>query len=123
MKIRLIFAFLVALAVNLNAQITSTGGQVYLCEDCKASYLNPDIYVAPQYFPNTQNIGIRCIVSDPSIDYNEQAEFLVMATKAELDGLAGTGTGDTEKFISACQKFVTTYLESITANAAITFTP
>lgn len=122
MKNKLILLFC-CISAFVNAQITSSGGQVYLSEDGKASYLNPDIYVAPQYYPATQNIYIRCIVSDSSIDYNEQAEFALIATKAELDGYTGSGTGDTEKFVSACQKFVVTYLESITANAAITFTP
>lgn len=122
MKNKLILLFCCISAI-LSAQITSSGGQVYVSIDGKASYLNPDIYVAPVYYPATQNIYIRCIVSDPSIDYNEQAEFSIIATKAELDGYSGTGTGDTAKFISACQKFVSTYLETIPANSGITFTP
>ena len=105
------------------AQISSSGGHVYLRQGDITSYTNPYVYVSPQYNPFTETWVVTCTVAPvvAPADGREIIEFRVTLTKAALDAYTGTGTGDTETVIDAVEQAVIDYLEAIAANSGITF--
>ena len=111
-------------ANNTVAQISSSGGQVYLRQGDITSYTNPYIYVAPQYNPFSETWVVTCTVAPvvASAAGREIVEFRVTLTKTALDAYTGTGSSDTEYLIDAVEQAVIDYLEAITANSGITFT-
>ena len=111
-------AFLL-LAFNASAQITSTGGQVYLRDGDLYSLTNPTICVSPNFVYETDSWRIRCNAAC-GVDSGQNIEFIVTLTATEIDAFTGTGT-ETGAIIMACELAIIDYLESIAANAAITF--
>lgn len=111
-------------ANNATAQITSSGGQVYLRDGDISSYTNPYVYVSPQYNPFTETWVVTCTVTPIVVPAagREIIEFRVTLTKAALDAYTGTGSSDTEYLVDAVEQAVIDYLEAITANSGITFT-
>lgn len=111
-------------ANNATAQITSSGGQVYLRDGDISSYTNPYVYVSPQYNPFTETWVVTCTVAPIVVPAagREIIEFRVTLTKAALDAYTGTGSSDTEYLVDAVEQAVIDYLEAITANSGITFT-
>ena len=118
----ILILLIAALSATASAQITSTGGQVYVSDGAILSYTNPDIYVVPTLDELTMNVSIRCVIVDSSVDIQQVAEFSLICRKDDIDAFTGTGTGDTAKFINAVSQYVKDYLENIAANSGITFT-
>lgn len=115
-----IIAFLLLLSCSAaSAQISSSGGQVYLRANDAASYFEPTIYVVPTYNDIRETVYLRCFVAD--IDKNEQAEFTILAAKEDVDAFTGAGATDVAKFFDACLQYVKDYLENIPENSGITF--
>jgi hypothetical protein len=108
-------------SLSAQAQISSTGGQVYLADGALSSYTNPDIYVSPKYNPFVENWVVTCTVTPGGADIVEVVEFTVTFRKSDIDAYTGTGTGDTAKLIHAIEQAVIDYLEAISANSGITF--
>lgn len=118
----ILILLLAALSAPASAQISSTGGQVYVLDGAIQSYTNPDIYVIPTLDQFTLNVSIRCVIVDASVDIQQVAEFSLICRKDDIDAFTGTGTGDTAKFLNAVLQYVKDYLEAIPDNSGITFT-
>ena len=121
MKKLLISIAITMCSLYAQAQISSTGGQVYLADGALSSYTNPDIYVSPKYNPFVENWVVTCTVTPGGADIVEVVEFTVTFRKGDIDAYTGSGTGDTAKLIHAIEQAVIDYLEGITANSGITF--
>lgn len=115
-----LIAIALLFAATAQAQISASGGAMYLSDATIASYRNPDIYVAPAYNPFVEQWIVRCTVVDPAIDVQETIEFTVVLRKSDVDAYTGTGT-ETAALIDAVEQGVIDYLEAIAANSAITF--
>lgn len=125
---KILFAIALMCATNLlSAQITSSGGQVYLSEESLASYTNPSICVSPAYNYRTGvwviKVFVGCVPSEGSVDYpNGGAEFTLIQTAAEIDAYTPTSGTETEELLDCCEQAVMAYLDAISLNSGITFT-
>lgn len=115
-----LFALIAIFTATLaSAQITSTGGQVYLHEGDLASYTNPTFCVAPK-FSYSAELWIVELEINCGSDLARSVDFVVALRKADIDALTGTGT-ETGALIDAIEQAVITILEAVPENAAITF--
>lgn len=112
-------------AITANAQITSSGGQVYLADDALLSFTTPNICINPSFSYRTRSWVIKCYVGcsgSPDFEYLAGGqEFTLIFTAAEIDAYAATAGTETEEIVSVCEQAVIEYLEAITLNSGITF--
>lgn len=124
MKKTLLLLAFCALALIGNAQITSSGGQVYISEDALSSYANPTICINPAFNYRTRSWVVRCYVGctgSPDYEYLPGGqEFTLTFTAGEIDAYTTSGS-ETEQSVSACEQAVIAYLDAISLNASITF--
>lgn len=125
---KILFAIALMCATNLlSAQITSSGGQVYLSEDALASYTNPTICVSPSMDYRTGVWRIKafvgCVVGGPdSAEYPAGGvEFAIILTKAEVDAYTASVGTETEAILDVAEQAVIDALEAISLNSGITF--
>lgn len=117
---QIFFTLALLCATNLlPAQITSSGGQVYIHTGDLASFTNPSICVLPAYNYISDAWYVRIHVGC-GVDSVSPAEFQLTFTTAEIDAFTGTGT-ETGAVIDAIEQAVIAYLEGITENSGITF--
>lgn len=123
-KILFAIALLFA-AITAKAQITSSGGQVYLADDALLSFTEPNICINPTFSYRTRSWVIRCYVGcSGSPDYEYLAggqEFTLIFTAAEIDAYTATAGTETEEIVDACEQAVIDYLDAIALNSGITF--
>jgi hypothetical protein len=104
-----------------SAQISASGGSVYLQEGGITSYYEPTIYVSPRYDIRAQTWTVKCIMVSTPGTYEDLSEFVLIFTKAQMDAYTGTGTGDTAKMINAAEQAVIAHLAAIDDNTTIIF--
>jgi len=113
---------LVFLACALHAQITAAGGAVFYVSGELAGYNNATTIINPTYNKRNDQVTIRALVCKSGTTEPEM-EYTFITSRTLVDAKAGSGTGETNQFHWCCQLIYIEYLQTITANSGITFTP
>lgn len=104
-------------------QIHTSGGQVYISENGKASYTNPDIYCQPTYHFRTDSWTVLCTVVDPSVDVQEVVEFVIPLMSSEINSYTPdvSSVTETEMLIDCIEQAVIEIIKDYPSNSGITF--
>jgi hypothetical protein len=105
-------------------QIT-TDGPTHFTDGTKKSFDTPDIYVSFSYNikDETFSVGAAVVKTGGTLESDVEEVFYYSISKADVDLVTGTGTGDTKKLHNAIEQALIVILESIAENTGITFTP
>ena len=98
---------------------------MHFIEATKKSFNQPDIYVSFSYNVRDESfsVGAAVVKTGGTIEADTEEVFYYAISKADVDLLTGTGTGDTEKLHNAIEQALIDILEAIAENSGITFTP
>lgn len=120
-KILCLLAFMAG-ATIAQAQIATSGGEVYVEEGGTVAYNNPAIFVYPTYDPIGEIYRCKILFFGTGATTDAKGDFYLNVSKADVDAKTGAGTGETAQMHNAVLQVVVDYFEAITENSGISFT-